>query len=243
VPDGLENRRGGSGHRGFRVSRNPEWLLVSGVLIEEMPAREDAIQVFGPPSFGQLALLYPQGNGRVHAYFVSGRRSEHKRLSGSADLPTFVRYSVDCGVPGEWFATTRAAGPLATFEGADTWVEHPYTNGVALIGDAASANDPSFGSGLALAVRDARVLRDRLLESEDWNAAGHQYATEHDGYYGAIRTIESWLGQILYGLGPQADRVREHAIPALAAGNAPDLIGLGPDCPSDESARVRFLGF
>jgi 2-polyprenyl-6-methoxyphenol hydroxylase-like FAD-dependent oxidoreductase len=227
---------------GFRVACDPAWRLVSGVLMDDLPAREDAIQVFGPPSFGQVALLYPQGGGTVRAYFASGRRSEHKRLSGAADIPTFVQYSIDCGMPAEWLATAKVVGPLATFEGADTWVEHPYRDGVVLVGDAAAANDPSFGSGLSLAVRDVRVLRDQLLGAEDWDTAGHQYASQHDVYYGALHTIESWLGQFLYAVGPQADRMREHAMAALATGGGPDIVGLGPDGPSDEAARVRFLG-
>jgi 2-polyprenyl-6-methoxyphenol hydroxylase-like FAD-dependent oxidoreductase len=62
----------------------------------------------------------------------------------------------------EFFVGAKGLGPLATFSGADTWVEHPYRQGVVLIGDAA-ASDPSFGQGLALTVRDVRVLRDALV--------------------------------------------------------------------------------
>jgi menaquinone-9 beta-reductase len=39
-------------------------------------------------------------------------------------------------------------GPLASFDGADTWVEHPFKDGLALIGDAGASSDPSFGQGL-----------------------------------------------------------------------------------------------
>ena len=42
-----------------------------------------------------------------------------------------------------------------------------------------------------MAVRDARVLRDHLLEHEDWDEAGHAYATERDKYYTVSRTVES----------------------------------------------------
>ena len=34
-------------------------------------------------------------------------------------------------------AGARAFGPLATFDGAETWVDHPYKAGVVLMGDAA----------------------------------------------------------------------------------------------------------
>jgi 2-polyprenyl-6-methoxyphenol hydroxylase-like FAD-dependent oxidoreductase len=51
------------------------------------------------------------------------------------------------------------AGPLATFDATDNWVEHPYANGVAPIGDAASTSDPTWGQGMSLALRDVRRPR------------------------------------------------------------------------------------
>ena len=49
-----------------------------------------------------------------------------------------------------------------------------------LVDDAAATNDPCFGCGLSLTLRDVRVLRDALLDVEDWDAACHRYADEHD---------------------------------------------------------------
>jgi menaquinone-9 beta-reductase len=74
-------------------------------------------------------------------------------------------------------------GPLATFDGTDNWVDHPYRDGVALIGDAAAATDPSYGQDQSLTAMDARVLRDRLLANNDWDEAGHAYAAAHDQYH------------------------------------------------------------
>jgi hypothetical protein len=100
---------------------------------------------------------------------------------------------------------------------------------------------PCWGCGLSLTLRDVRVLRDRLSVTDDWHTAAQQYAAEHDHYYGALRTITSWLRTVLHGLGPEADRIRSHALPRLADGSGPDIVGMGPDCPADEAARVRFL--
>jgi 2-polyprenyl-6-methoxyphenol hydroxylase-like FAD-dependent oxidoreductase len=44
--------------------------------------------------------------------------------------------------------------------------EHPYRDGIALIGDAA-ASDPAYGQGMSLTLRDARVLREYLVTTED----------------------------------------------------------------------------
>ena len=65
-------------------------------------------------------------------------------------------------------------------------MDHPYEAGVVLIGDAAAASDPTWGQGLSLTVRDTRVLRDHLCAHDDWEAAGHAYAVEHDRYYSVI---------------------------------------------------------
>lgn len=37
-----------------------------------------------------------------------------------------------------------------------------------------------------LTLRDVRVLRDCLLATDDWHAAAHAYAQQHDRYYGAL---------------------------------------------------------
>ena len=53
--------------------------------------------------------------------------------------------SVKAYAPAQWYAGARAIGPLATFDRAETWVDHPYKAGVVLIGDAAAASDPTPG--------------------------------------------------------------------------------------------------
>ncbi len=176
---------------------------------------------------------------------VCGRRRESpRRLSGRQHIRDFIAACVETGVPAEWFEGAEVAGPLATFEGADRWVDHPYREGVALIGDAAAATDPSWGCGLSLTLRDVRVLRDRLLASEDWAAAARSYAEEHDRYYGALHRIEGWLTELVYELGPEADARRDRVLPLHAEerDRRPDLLGLGPESPSDEAARRRFFG-
>lgn len=226
----------------FTVNRDPNRLLISGALFEGMGAPDNAVHIFVAPTFGHASLLFPIGGDRCRTYFTTGRRNEHRPLSGPGEVANFSNHCTETGVPPEWFERARLTGPLATFEGADVWVDRPYKDGLVLVGDAAAANDPCFGCGLSLTLRDVRVLRDLLLGSDDWDAACHQYAAEHDKYYGALHTVTSWLREVRYALGPEADSLREHALPRLADGSGPDLVGLGPDCPADEKARVRFLG-
>jgi len=64
-------------------------------------------------------------------------------------------------MPAEWFENGGVAGPLASFEGADYWVEHPNNDSIALVGDAAATGDPAYGCGLILILRDGRVLGEK----------------------------------------------------------------------------------
>jgi menaquinone-9 beta-reductase len=208
-----------------------------------MSVPEDTSYVVVNPDIGQVVPLFPQGQGRVRAYLIREKHTS-SRFQREVDLPQFISESIRTGAPAGFFAKARAAGPLATFDGADTWVEHPYKEGIALIGDAAASNDPSFGEGLSLTVRDARVLRDQLLSREDWDSAGHAYAEEHDRYYGALHTITGWFGKIFYESGLEAEGRRAKAMALIARDGTrvPDHIFSGPELPWDETVRRRFFG-
>jgi 2-polyprenyl-6-methoxyphenol hydroxylase-like FAD-dependent oxidoreductase len=136
------------------------------------------------------------------------------------------------------------AGPLATFEGADRWVEHPYQDGVDLLGDAAASNDPTWGQGLSLALRRARTLRNALLRNEDWDAAGHDSAREQDRYYGKLRTVAGWFREFFMITGPEADARRARALPLIGQDptRVPDLLFSGPEISVASDSRARFFG-
>ena len=228
---------------GFQARREPDHNLVAGVLYDDMPVDDEAAHFFLNPSIGRSVLLFPQGRGRVRAYVCYPSESGY-RLSGDRGLERFVDDSVSTGAPVEQYRQARVAGPLATFDGAPTWVEHPFRDGVALVGDAAAASDPTWGQGLAMALRDARILRDRLLSEDDWDAAGHAYASDHDGYFSVLHKMESWNSRMLLGTGPEADALRARALPLWREDRTrhPDTFINGPDHPVDETVRRRFFG-
>jgi 2-polyprenyl-6-methoxyphenol hydroxylase-like FAD-dependent oxidoreductase len=135
-------------------------------------------------------------------------------------------------------------GPLASFDMTETWVDHPYRDGLAMIGDAAGASDPSWGQGLSLTLRDARVLAENLLSGDDWPAAANNYASAHDGYFNTERIVGQWVFDLLFQQGFGADQRRERALPLLAAepDRFPDHFFSGPELPCDENVRKRFFG-
>ena len=228
---------------GFAEHRDDDRLLISGLLFEDCAAPGDTVRLVFDVGRGRGTIIFPQGSSRVRAYLICGV-AEGMRLQGEKDIPRFIQESTTSHMPAEFFDGARPAGPLATFEGADCWVEHPYREGVALIGDAAASSDPSWGQGLSLTLRDARVLRDALLANDDWSAAGHAYAAEHDRYFGVIHTVEDWLTKIFYETGPEADARRGRVFPLIAADptRQPDALVTGPDQPAGETERRRFFG-
>ncbi len=95
-----------------------------------------------------------------------------------------------------------------------------------------------------MTLRDVRVLRDCLLQDDDWSRAGHHYAEEHDRHYGAVHQIDTWLSSLLLGQSPAAQARRARAMPLLARdpSRLPDLFALGPETPVDDSVRRRLFG-
>lgn len=228
---------------GFTVRRDPERLRVAGVLHEGLRVQEDAAHLAVSSSIGQMGLIFPIGRQRFRSYFIHHKRGVHRQLSGIQHAPDFVRACIETGMPAEWYDGAELVGPVAEFEGADTWVEHPYRDGIVLIGDAAAASDPSFGTGLSLTLRDVRVLRDCLLQNNDWEAAAYAYAQAHEQYYSALHRVVGWITELLLEIGPEADARRARVLPRHAEEpeRRLDHTGLGPETPSDEAARRRYF--
>jgi 2-polyprenyl-6-methoxyphenol hydroxylase-like FAD-dependent oxidoreductase len=228
---------------GFSLQRDPPCTVIAGVLHRNLAIADDAVEVFLNPDRQELAIFFPLGANRFRSYFAR-RHDRHLRLSGAADVDAFVQCCIASGTPAEWFASAEAIGPLASYDGADSWVPHPYCNGIGLIGDAAAVSDPTYGCGLALSLRDVRVLRDHLIADSDWHLATDAYAEEHDKYYGNIHEVHDWWRRLFFDIGPQADAARARALPKIGEdpSRIPDFIGLGPDTPHDEAARRRFFG-
>ena len=230
------------GWANFSVQRNPELLMIAGVLIQGTDVPEDAIHLF----FGNgLATLFvPLSNKRARIYVVYPGINGRKGLSGNEKVSEFFQLSKAAGAPSSWFTNVEPIGPLAEFSGADHWVDAPAKNGVALIGDAAASSDPSWGSGLALTLVDVEHLAKALLSSEHWNTSLERYAKEHDQYYGALNRILGWMTELFWSYGPSADQHRAKVFSRMKEDprGFPDSIGLGPFGPSDDQAKRLILG-
>jgi 2-polyprenyl-6-methoxyphenol hydroxylase-like FAD-dependent oxidoreductase len=173
------------------------------------------------------------------------RSTDGLLVQGNEKLGTFMQESQKVAPNlAESYAQAKTAGPLAAFEVGESWVEHPDRDGVALLGDAASTSDPTFGQGMATTLRDARVLRDALLAQSDWDQAGHAYARCHDVYFQKEYKVCGWLRTLFQDPSPQSQALRQRAMPKIAEdlSRVPDHLFSGPDLPVDDSVRARLFG-
>jgi menaquinone-9 beta-reductase len=236
------------GWAGFRVERDPPGMVIAGLLVQGLGAPEDQLSSFINPRRSMLSLTVPLGKGRFRAYVCihkSAGEFTARPLSGQARVTDFLAASRAAGAPPSWYENgAHAAGPLASYDAADTWVTHPHRAGIVLIGDAAASNDPCFGCGLSLTLRDVRVLADHLLATQEWSGAADAYAEEHDRYYGVIHRLTGWARELFYDPSSTTTDVRARALARLSTDRTRtlDIIGLGPEFPADETHRRRFFG-
>jgi 2-polyprenyl-6-methoxyphenol hydroxylase-like FAD-dependent oxidoreductase len=228
---------------GSKVQRETHTLCVAGVLLASVPLSPDTYCVFMNPQLGELVIWIPQGENRVQTYLIYWGEKK-RRFKGAADVPRLLEAMEWTRRVGDYFASAVPIGPLATFEGADTWVEFPYASGVALLGDAAASNDPAWGQGLALALRGVRALKNSLLGNTDWDVSGKVYAYEQGSVYQSVRSVAGWSRELFLGQGAEADQRRARAFPLITKdpSRVPDVLISGPDAPLPPDARARFYG-
>lgn len=151
---------------GFDYFRGPVEHYATGMLMrsESIPSDTNVACREGSTHF----LSFPQGNGfaRVYQCFPT---TDKARFSGPGRERRFIDAAALESLPdsGAWVAA-EAAGPIGTFPCGDSWVASPVRDGFALIGDAGGYNNLLIGQGLSLAMRDARILAQLLLSSDEW---------------------------------------------------------------------------
>lgn len=196
------------------------------------------------PVLGICSVLIPLGENRFRAYFIYPRTAGF-RLQGESTLGLFTSEAPKAfAALADYYVDAKCIGPLASFDVSDSWVEHPYRDGVVLVGDAAATTDPTFGQGLSLALRDARTLRDELSKDSDWAAAANRYASQRQVYFRTCHTVESWLRTLFLDPSPEAAALRAKAMPLIAEDptRIPDHINSGLDLPLNERVRARMFG-
>ena len=162
---------------GITLERQPETSYIAGLLLDGLvgvPDDHDVLIGEGDRWF----LLFHQGGGRARAYICTGLSGQH-RFAGSDGAARFLEACTLSSYPwSEQVVAATPAGPCATYAGDDTWCAEPYTDAAVLIGDAAGHNDPIIGQGLSIALRDARTVRDLVLDGARTADAFAAYGAE-----------------------------------------------------------------
>lgn len=229
---------------GFTVCEQSNDYYMAGVLLTNVHASTEIMYGVFNPELGTWTGLIPQAGDQSRAYLVYPK-TMGDRLQGESMFGRFTRGCAQgYGPMAEYFADAKSIGPLASFDASDKWVEHPYRDGVALVGDAAATSDPTYGQGLSFALRAARVLRDELTNNSDWDAAGHRYAEQHQRSFGACHVVEGWYRNVFQEPSAEAAALRTRTMPLIAEDptRVPDHILSGPDLPLNEEVRARFFG-
>jgi 2-polyprenyl-6-methoxyphenol hydroxylase-like FAD-dependent oxidoreductase len=226
----------------FGLERDRPFLRVAGALVRGVDAPDDATHLCMGPGFA--TFIAPLGGRRARVYFVYVGATGDRKLSGKGKAAAFLDGCRAAGAPPSWLEGAEVVGPLAEFEGADTWVAAPGKPGLALVGDAAAATDPSWGCGLSKTLVDVELLAGALAETDDVGAAVARYAARHDEAYGKLHAMLSWMTRLVWSNGPEADARRARVLPRQKADPTgfPDPVGQGPFGPCDERARRLILG-
>lgn len=228
----------------FSVKEHPNEYYMAGVMLSDVTAPTNTLYFVFNPEFGMCIGAVPIARNRHRAYYMYPKSMPY-RLQGTQMLGLFLSESAKCYAPlAEYYAGAKCIGPLASFDVSDSWVEHPYRDGVVLIGDAAATTDPTFGQGLSLALRSARVLCDELSKGSDWAAGANRYAEQHSSYSNACITVEGWIRTLFQDPCPQSAALRQKAMPLIAQDptRVPDHIFSGPELPINDQVRARFFG-
>jgi 2-polyprenyl-6-methoxyphenol hydroxylase-like FAD-dependent oxidoreductase len=163
---------------GIELQETPVKCMGGGMLVADVegwPVENWAVGTVGDvyyivvPRVGGLARLYLHHDAAQKGRFTGPNRQ--------AEL--LEAFRLDCVPDSDVIANGTPAGPCSFHPMNDAWCDRPFAEGVVLIGDAAGWNDPINGQGLAVALRDARMVGEVIAAGGDLSpAAFEDYGVE-----------------------------------------------------------------
>jgi 2-polyprenyl-6-methoxyphenol hydroxylase-like FAD-dependent oxidoreductase len=229
---------------GITLERQEPVSYIAGLLIEGLDEVPEQDVLAGEADC--LFVLFHQGGGRARAYVCPGVSGQH-RFSGPTGTEKFLEAcAIECY---PWSAQVAAAtpiGPCATYPGDDTWTAEPYADGVVLIADAAGHNDPIIGQGLSIAMRDARTVRDLVLDGARTPDAFAAYGAERMSRMARLRLIADVVAVTLAEDTDNREARRAFVVERMVNMD-PEVMGLllgsfaGPETVPDELVDTGIL--
>ncbi|MGZ6973969.1 MAG: FAD-dependent oxidoreductase [Acidimicrobiia bacterium] len=230
---------------GIALERAEHTTYIAGLLVDGLDDVPDEFDVLASGD-DLFFVMFHQGGGRARAYLIPGLSGQH-RFSGPQGTANFLEACGGSPYPwGKQVASARPIGPCATYPGDDTWTDAPYVDGVVLVGDSAGHNDPIIGEGLSIALRDARIVRDLVLDGGRTAADFAPYGAER---YGRMEILRFGADILAASQGEDADnRVarRAYVLERMAVMDEevfPVLFGLfaGPETVPRELVNPELL--
>jgi 2-polyprenyl-6-methoxyphenol hydroxylase-like FAD-dependent oxidoreductase len=159
--------------------------------------------------FGENLIYVMPRDHNLSRLYITRTVDNPNRFTG----PGKEQRMLDClnveGLPfGKELSQAKVAGPCSSFITDDSWTHCPYTEGVVLMGDTAGWSNPVTGQGLAIALRDVRIITDLYLEADGaWHIdLSRSYAAERSERMRRLRHASA-LTDLLMAHG-QSDRAQ-----------------------------------
>ena len=170
------------------LQRDDPINYITGLLVDGLAGIPDDHDVMVGEG-DQLLLMFHQGGGRARLYVCAGRSGQRLFAGHDGAARLLAAWKPACYPQSGLVQAGIPAGPCATYPGDDTWTDAPFADAVVLVGDAAGHNDPIVGQGLSIALRDARMVRDLILEGASQPADFTPYGRERSERMRRLRLI------------------------------------------------------
>jgi flavin-dependent dehydrogenase len=218
-------------------------LAVTGV--DGWPADTQAVGTEGSVMF----FVFPQGDGKARLY-LNFATEDRRRFAGPGGTRRFLAaFDLACLPLSDCLRSAVPDGPLGSYPSYGSWTAVVRRGNVVLIGDEAGCTDPVLGTGLAGALRDARLVVEAIA-GDDPEAGLVAYVVERAERLRRLRIAADLQGMLMAEFGPEARarraeawrRAREDsrlATPMMATYVAPGDL---PAFAFHPSVRERLVG-
>jgi 2-polyprenyl-6-methoxyphenol hydroxylase-like FAD-dependent oxidoreductase len=163
---------------GIHFTRTPPNSWGGGILagnLDGWPVNVTSIGAEGDLMY----FVFPRSDLRARLYLLHDVRQRGRFTGPDRDRAFLDAFRLKCIPNSEMFLDAKPLRSCAFYPMDDAWAEAPAVPGAVLVGDAAGWSDPVVGQGLAVAFRDARMVRDLCLNNTHWDSAMFEpYAKE-----------------------------------------------------------------
>ena len=225
---------------GIELHQDPTHHFFTGLLVEganDWPVDVESMGTEGDVQY----FVFPQAPGKLRLY-LSYASAQKNRFAGEGNERRVLDAFRLATVPNsEAIVNATIAGPCHSIPNQSTWTDSPVAPGLLLLGDAAGYNDPIIGQGLAISMRDIRIVSELMLGSNAWTPELFgPYVEERTERMRRLRMAASMDSVVHAEFGPHATarklRIMQNPAIAMARGSAmvgPEL--LPPEAFSEEA--------